>query len=126
MKVPKTFNIEAEFLDLLKKTNASDLVNELLRDHFNDVDTYDVKKLKLALIEERAIIDNATLKIQHINKKLKEIEDAERKAKETLKYQKEFAEYNTKVTELNEKWKNEEITEEDYWNLLDELKKEKP
>ena len=94
MKVTKPFCIDDEIIPQLKKLNASELVNSLLKDHFDVENVQNLSKLREKLkekLQKKAIL----LKdIRFIKRKVAEISAKEARI---LKISKQYPDYVFKV-----------------------------
>jgi len=77
MKTTKPFCIDSDLIKELSKINASSLVNELLRDYFNQINEGNLAKNKqklTGLLSEKKILCK---KVRELRQKIKEIETKE-------------------------------------------------
>lgn len=123
MKTSKLFTINAELVELLSKTNASALVNDLLMDYFdqNEEQNIDVLRAKMAkkVAKKRLFLQEIAIFKQKIAKKQAEKEtekakllnSAEKEARKQL------------VSEMKNKWQNDQITDEEFYKFCDEENK---
>jgi len=126
VKIQRLITINAELNDRLKgEENASGLINSLLLSHFDYLETDNLELLeskKLEKCNQREILDkeleHITDKIIVINNRKKEEYISEEK-KQRLKELKGLAD------EINNQWKNDEIGEDEYWERIDNIQKEK-
>jgi len=79
MKVTKPFCVDDDLIKDLQKVNASELVNELLREHFDGIDSMNLVKLK-QLLSKKTMEKSSLLKeIRDFKRKIRQIEQKERK-----------------------------------------------
>jgi len=94
MKVTKPFCVDSDLLDELSKINASDLVNSLLRDHFDGKNSMNLGKLKQKLsknLQKKKVLLKET---RELRRKIAKIEEKEAKI---LKISKQYPPYVFKI-----------------------------
>lgn len=101
MKITKPFCIDDNLARELSKTNASKLVNDLLSEYFEGVDSMNISKLKNNL-------DKKSRKKKILLKEIKElrerIDDLERKEKQILKLTNKIPVWLMKSMQNHESW----------------------
>ena len=115
-KINKIFSINPDLLLELGKINASELVNRLLTEHFAGT-LPDNPEILLQKIAENRVKKQFYLdKIRDINKKLTQINtNKEVKKMELMTFDEKEAR-KKEVEEIKRKWKEGEITDEEYWS----------
>jgi hypothetical protein len=96
MKVTKPFCVDDELIRELTKVNASELVNSLLKEHFDDKNSMSLKKLKHKLSENLQKKKVLLRDIRDLRGKIAEIEAKEAKI---LKISKKYPDYVFKTIE---------------------------
>ena len=94
MKVTKPFCIDDDLIVDLKKTNASELVNSLIREHFEGVSGMTLSKLKRLQTEKQKKKASLLKELRQIGSRIKEIEQKEAKV---LQLTKSYPDYIFKV-----------------------------
>ena len=124
----RTYTMDVETAELLKNsgTNASELINKLVQEFFKYGETDDPKALMRRKQEFEEEIEIYNKRLEHINNKLITLKHSEERKKLDLDYQKKVKEYTAKVDVLNKMWHDNEISEEEYWGMVDKLKEEEP
>jgi len=79
MKVTKPICIDDDLIKELKNINASSLVNSLIREYFEGIDTKNLSKLKQMYSEKQAKKRVLLKEMRDLSKKIKEISEKERK-----------------------------------------------
>ena len=113
-------SVDADLGEQLSKVNASELVNNLLRQHFF-IDTCEniaVFRSEMAKNSEKKAI--LLKKNRFFKERIADIQ-AKKEAKEHAGVETEVREKRRKeVEEHKRKWKNDEITDDEYWEFFDE------
>jgi len=94
MKVTKPFCVDADLIDELTKVNASELVNSLLLEHFDDKNSMNLGKLKRKLSENLQKKRVLLKETRDLRVKITKIEEKEAKI---LKISKKYSDYVFKV-----------------------------
>lgn len=118
-KINRTYSINEEFVNDLSKTNASELINTLLEDYFNAINSNNLDVLRAKMtekVQKKKLLEQEIKQFKtKILKLMKEKEDEEAKNMNS----KEKEERRIKVEELKRKWQAEEISDEEYWESFD-------
>lgn len=126
VKIQRLITIDSELNEKLKgEENASALINSLLISHFDYLETDNEQLLnskKLEKEHQREIIDK---ELEHITDKLIIINQRKREQEVKKEYKERLDEIKQKTSELMEKWRNEELQESEYWDLVTPLQTEK-
>ena len=119
VKIHKMFCIEEELQSKLGGINGSELVNKLLNEHFSEDYGKDEKKLRAIYDDFNAEKRLLLKKMKHISTILGQILKQKEKEKAKVMTEKGKEERKKLVAEHQRKYKNEEITEEEYWEFFD-------
>ena len=115
------FCIETELEESLRGINGSELVNRLLLEFFEGDYGENPKKLRSKYTQFKAEKAIFSAKMKQIVKKLTEIEAKNRKEKQKTMDSVEIMKKKQTANVLVEQWRNEEITDDEYWKAIDKL-----
>jgi hypothetical protein len=119
MKVNRTWCVDEEFIPLLRETNASELINSLLEGHFSEENSEDEKILRAKYDTFRAEKTILLQKMRHISKKITQIKQKNDMEKQKLMDSKAKETRKLEVEDIQRRYQNDEITEEEYWSFFD-------
>lgn len=139
MKVARLYTLDSDLINQLSNVdNASLLINQLLTNHFNELDSNDIEfltKKKLEHEEKREIIDK---KLEHLTNRLILLTHNKQRNKETEEFKEAKRDYKKEADALRDKWiagefdtgiigeDGKDTGDQEYERLLLELRKIKP
>ena len=124
VRINRTYSIEEIFVEKLKKTNASELINSLLDEHFNQEVSEDPREIKKNILENQEKLVVYQQKVNYFEDRLKEVNEKNRKIEERKSQQLLRQQRKKEAEELKEAWISGKLTDEQYWDEIDRRKEE--
>jgi galactokinase len=125
-KAMRSFTIDLSLIEKLRnEENQSGLVNRLLNDYFNYVDSEDLDYLNAKKQEKIEMVEIANKEIEHITNKMIVVQARHSKEEIAEKYKARMEELTEQTATLQKQWREEEITDEEFYKACEPIQKEK-
>lgn len=119
MKVNRTYCIKEEFVELLKRDNASATINDLLEKHYAADVTDNIDEMRKRIAELVPKKRQIMAEIRHFKAKIIEKQAKIDKKKTINLSEHKQALRKSKVELMKDKWQREEITDEEFYAFCD-------